>query len=293
MYSLLVFMEFVSHWIAELIVFIGNQARVFWENVTLLNFSTSQILLDIVIVAVIFYFLFSLLKGSRALHVLIGLGFIGGLFIISRVFQLVALSWLLERFFTIILVAIPVLFQQEFRMALERLGHTKIFLQHKEQEIERMTQEIVNACTRMAGKKIGALIVLQQNITLKEYEDTGISLQAKVSGELIESIFHPTSPMHDGAIIIGNQRIRSASCILPHSYKNTPGLGTRHKAALGLSETTDAAVIVVSEEKGTISFAKGGSLEKNIQEDALYRSIIQTLQPPRPPRPKKNHRKKS
>lgn len=290
MYPLLVFMEFVSHWIAELIVFIGNQARVFWENVTLLNFSTSQILLDIIIVAVIFYFLFSILKGSRALHVLIGLGFIGGLFIVSRVFQLVALSWLLERFFTIILVAIPVLFQQEFRMALERLGHTKLFLQHKEQEIERMTQEIVNACTHLAGKKIGALIVLQQNITLKEYEDTGISLQAKVSAELIEAIFHTTSPMHDGAIIIGNQRIRSASSILPHSYKNTPGLGTRHKAALGLSETTDAAVIVVSEEKGTISFAKGGSLEKNIQADMLYKLIIQTLQPPRP---KKNHRKKS
>lgn len=290
MYPLLVFMEFVSHWIAELIVFIGNQARVFWENVTLLNFSTTQILLDIIIVSVIFYFLFSILKGSRALHVLIGLAFIGGLFIISRVFQLVALTWLLERFFTVILVAIPVLFQQEFRMALERLGHTKLFLQHKEQEIEQMTQEIVNACTKLAGEKIGALIVLQQNITLKEYEDTGISLQAKVSADLIETIFHPTSPMHDGAIIVGNQRIRSASCILPHSYKNMPGLGTRHKAALGLSETTDAAVVVVSEEKGTISFAKGGVLEKNIQPNTLHRLIIQTLQPPRP---KKNTRTKS
>lgn len=290
MYPLLVFMEIISHWIAELILFIGNQARVFWENVTLLNFSTTQILLDIIIVSVIFYFLFSLLKGSRALHVLIGLSFIGGLFIISRVFQLVALSWLLERFFTVILVAIPVLFQQEFRMALERLGHTKLFLQHKEQEIEHMAQEIVNACSKLAGERIGALIVLQQNITLKEYEDTGISLQAKVSADLIEAIFHTTSPMHDGAIIIGNQRIRSASCILPHSYKNMPGLGTRHKAALGLSETTDAAVIVVSEEKGTISFAKGGVLEKNISPQTLQRLIIQTLQPPRP---KKSTRSKS
>lgn len=290
MYPLLVFMEIISHWIAEFILFIGNQAHVFWENVTLLNFSTTQILLDIIIVSVIFYFLFSLLKGSRALHVLIGLSFIGGLFIISRVFQLVALTWLLERFFTVILVAIPVLFQQEFRMALERLGHTKLFLQHKEQEIEHMTQEIVNACSKLASEKIGALIVLQQNITLKEYEDTGISLQAKVSADLIKAIFHTTSPMHDGAIIIGNQRIRSASCILPHSYKNMPGLGTRHKAALGLSETTDAAVIVVSEEKGTISFAKGGVLEKNITPQTLHRLIIQTLQPPRP---KKNTRSKS
>lgn len=283
-------MEIVSHWIAELIVFIGSQARVFWENVTLLNFSTTQILLDIIIVSVIFYFLFSILKGSRALHVLIGLAIIGGLFIVSRAFQLVALTWLLERFFTVILVAIPVLFQQEFRMALERLGHTKLFLQHKEQEIEQMTQEIVKACTKLASEKVGALIVLQQNITLKEYEDTGVSLQAKVSAVLIESIFHTTSPMHDGAIIIGNQRIRSASCILPHSYKNIQGLGTRHKAALGLSETTDAAVIVVSEEKGTISFAKGGTLEKNIQPNTLHRLIIQTLQPPRP---KKNTRIKS
>jgi diadenylate cyclase len=175
-------------------------------------------------------------------------------------------------------------------MALERLGHTKLFLQHKEQEIEQMTQEIVKACTKLASEKVGALIVLQQNITLKEYEDTGVSLQAKVSAVLIESIFHTTSPMHDGAIIIGNQRIRSASCILPHSYKNIQGLGTRHKAALGLSETTDAAVIVVSEEKGTISFAKGGTLEKNIQPNTLHRLIIQTLQPPRP---KKNTRIKS
>lgn len=289
MYPLLLFMELISHWVAEVILFIGNQARVFWENVTLLNFSTTQILLDIIIVAIIFYFLFSLLKGSRAVHVLIGLSIIGGLFIISRVFQLVALGWLLDRFFTVILVAIPVLFQQELRMALERLGHTKLFLQHKEQEIEHMATEIVNACEKMAKEKIGALIVLQQSITLKEYEDTGLSIQAKVSRELIESIFHPTSPIHDGAIIIGNQQIRAASCILPHSYKNMPGLGTRHKAALGLSETTDAAIIVVSEEKGTISFAKEGVLEKNMQPNILHRSIIQTLKPPRPKKTQRHH----
>lgn len=246
----------------------------------MLDFSWQQIGLDILLVAVFFYFILRLIKGSRAIHILTGIVVVGIVYLISGAMQLVTLAWLLEKFLTITLVAIPVVFQQELRMALERLGHTKVFLKQKAHQIDRMIVSIVDACKALAAAKTGALIVFQNAVPLKEFTDTGIPLDAKVSRQIILSIFNTASPLHDGAIIIKDQKIAAASCILPHSFK-TDGviLGTRHKAALGLSENTDAGVIVVSEEKGTISFAIEGEIERNISAERLHNILISILNP--------------
>ena len=248
----------------------------------LLNFSWPQILLDILLVSILFYMILLLIRGSRAVHVLIGLSIIGFIYFLSKALQLVALGWLLDRILTVVLVAIPIIFQKELRMGLERLGHTKIFLNQKKLQINRMILNIVDACDSMAKDKIGALIVIQHTTPLKEFIDTGIEIQAKVSSELLLSIFKPKSSLHDGAIIIGSERIAAASCILPHSFEHAAsGMGTRHKAALGLSENTDASIVVVSEEKGTISFAKNGKMEKNISAAHLQSLLHGAMETPK------------
>jgi diadenylate cyclase len=273
-------MDFLNKWGANVIFSIGQQAQGFWENVGLLNFSFSQVLFDIALVAILFYYIFLLLKGSRAMNILVGLGIVGFVFVVSKAFQLLALGWLLDRFFTVILVAIPVIFQQELRMALERIGHTKFSLSQKVKEINLMISKVVEACEYLAREKQGALIVFQNTVPLKEYIDTGILLQAKISQELLTSIFQPKSPLHDGAVIIHSAHIVAASCLLPHSFKSYgQTLGTRHKAALGLSETTDAKIIVISEEKGSMAFAQNGFMERNITPARLQILLTDFLKP--------------
>jgi len=275
-------MDIISRWTANLIVLLGNQARIFWDNLTILNFTWQQVVLDILLVALLFYFLLILIKGSRAVHIITGLSVIACIYWLSRVMQLVALGWLMDKFLTIILVAIPVIFQQELRMALERLGQTNLLVKQREKSIDRMISRIVEACGIMARKKTGALVVIQNKVPLKEFIDTGIKLDAEINKELILSIFFHDSPLHDGAVIIKDGRIAAASCLLPNSsIKDGPLMGTRHKAGLGLSEATDAAVIIVSEEKGTISFARYGRMEKDITLEKLRLNLIQALHPAR------------
>lgn len=275
-------MDTLSKWIADFVLFIGREAQGFWDNLTVLNFSPVQVVIDILLVSILFYYIFLLLKGSRAVNILWGLAIIGLVFALSRALQLVTLGWLLDRFFTVVLVAIPVIFQQELRMALERIGHTKIPLSQKEKELNTMIREVVEACDYMSKQKIGALIVFENSVFLKEYIDTGIHMDAKISKELILSIFMNHSPLHDGAVIIRDGIVAAAACVLPHSFK-TYGqvLGTRHKAALGLSENTDAKIIVVSEEKGTISFAQNGHLEQHISPSRLQSLLLEFLKPQR------------
>lgn len=271
-------MDVISATLASVILFVGDQTRTFWDNLVLLNFSWPQIVLDIAAVAVIFYFIFSLIKGSRAVHVLIGLVIILIFYFLSKLFQLVTLGWLLDRFMTVVLVAIPIIFQRELRLGLERLGHTRLFLSQKARKIDRMIMDIVSAAEEMGKNRVGALIVLQKTVPLKEYIDTGVNLNATVSRELLLSIFQPKGALHDGAVIIADEKIQAASCILPHSFENTDtGIGTRHKAALGLSENTDAAVVVVSEEKGAVSFAGGGKMERNLTPDRLQMLLTRSL----------------
>lgn len=280
-------MDIFSKWLAEVVLFIGHQAQGFWENLVLLNFSPAQVVLDILLVSILFYYMFVLLKGSRAVNILLGLIICGFVFALSKALQLVTLGWLLDRFLTVILVAIPVIFQQELRMTLERIGHTKIPTGQKEKELNALISNLVESCDYMSKQKIGALIVLENSIPLKEYIDTGIALNAKVSKELILSIFMNRSPLHDGAVIVREGRIASASSVLPHSFKTySQILGTRHKAALGLSENSDAKIIVISEEKGSISFAQNGHMEQNISLQKLQTLLTDFLKPQR------HHKKK-
>jgi len=280
-------LDIISKLIADSIIAIGRQAQAFWDNLTLLNFSFAQVFIDILLVSIIFYYIFVLLKGSRAVNILIGLVIVGFIFALSKALQLITLGWLLDRILTVILVAIPIIFQQELRMALEKLGHTKISLSQKAKKINFFVSNIVEACEFLCSQKIGALIVLQNTVPLKEYIDTGIALNANISKELVENIFLPKSPLHDGAIILNEDKIIAASCVLPHSFKSYGQvLGTRHKAALGLSENTDAKIIVLSEEKGTISYAESGRLERNITPARLQVILTDFLKPSR------HHKKK-
>lgn len=287
-------MDALSRSVANIILFIAQQTQIFWGNLVLLNFSWQQIAIDIILVSVIFYFIFSLLKGSRAVHILIGLTIIAAFFVLSKALQLVALGWLLDRFFTVVLVAIPIIFQKELRMGLERLGHTKLFENQQKRRIDRMISSIVDACDAMAKEKTGALIVIQHTVPLKEFIDTGVEMGSKISSELLLSIFNSKSPLHDGAVIIAHERIAASSCILPHSFERTAsGMGTRHKAALGLSESTDASVIVVSEERGTIAFAKGGKMERGIDAAQLNAFLNNALQPAKKKKPRKAPKKRT
>lgn len=275
-------MDIISRWIADFIFFIGRQTQSLWGNLVLLNFSPWQVFLDILLVAIIFYSIFLLLRGSRAVHVLIGLIIILMIYFLSKALQLVALGWLMDRFLTVTLVAIPVIFQQELRMGLERLGNTRFFVNQQSREIDHMIKDITDAAAKMAQARIGALIVIQHAVPLKEYIDTGVKLNAKVSQELLVNIFSPGTPLHDGAVIIEHERIAAAACLLPHSSSATQMMGTRHKAALGLSENTDASVIVISEERGEISFAYHGKMAKNIDGDQLKHFLTENLKALRP-----------
>lgn len=273
-------MDIFSRWIAEIILGIGRQTHTFWDNLSILNFSWIQIFLDILLVAVVFYFIIKQLKGTRTVHVVTGLSIVVLLFFISKQLNLLAFGWLLEKFFTILLVAIPVIFQQELRTALEKLGHTKPFLKQQARELDLMVTDFVDACYFLAKKREGALIVFQQTVPLKEFIETGVPLDAKISKQLMISIFNHQTPLHDGAIIVIGQKIAAASCLLPHAVNaDDPGFGTRHKAALGLSQATDALIVVISEERGTVSFVHNGSFEKNILPARLHYLLMHSLNP--------------
>ncbi len=273
-------MDFLSNMLATGINEIANAAREFWQNLVYSNVSIWQAVLDIAIVAVVIYLLFSMLKGSRSISILLGLIMISVLFFISKSLNLLTVGWILDRFFTILLVSIPIIFQQELRLALEKLGNTPFLGGEKAIAVEVLATDIVEACAYLMERKEGALIVFKHGIPLKEYLDTGVKINGAVSKELLISIFHGKGPLHDGAVIIDHDEVLAAACILPTSFDNKDkNLGTRHKAAIGLSDHTDASVIVISEERGTISFAKNGRLEKNIDLARLQQLLKIILSP--------------
>lgn len=268
-------MEYINNAVSEFLLFISREAGTFWENLGLLQFSWPQVIIDIILVSIVFYYVFLLLKGSRAIHIIIGLAILAFVFLFSKALQLFATGWLLDRFLTVILVAIPVIFQQELRRGLEKLGQTRIFSNHEYGSSDILISNLVEASVIMAKQKIGALIVLKKEVSLNEYAETGVPINGKLSKELLLSIFFPKSPLHDGAVIIEGDKVVAAACVLPHSYKITGDrmLGTRHKAAIGLAENTDAHVIVVSEERGTISYAHNGRLEQSIEPERLQKFL--------------------
>lgn len=267
-------MQYINQAVADFILFISREAGAFWENIVLLQFSWPQVIIDILIVSVVFYYIFLLLKGSRAIHILIGLAILAFIFLLSKALQLFATGWLLDRFLTLILVAIPVIFQQELRRGLEKLGQTRLFSGHEVKAASILISNLVEACMYMSKHKIGSLIVLKKDVSLSDYAETGVPINGKVTKELLMTIFYPKSPLHDGAVIIKGDKINAAACVLPHSYKHMDKtLGTRHRAAIGLAENTDAHIIVVSEERGTISYAYDKKFERDITPEKLQKLL--------------------
>lgn len=255
-----------------------------------MRFGFSEVdVIDIIIVACILFRLYKDLKGTAAIRLFVGvLIFIVCWLVVSFVFQMQLLGAIMDQIINVGVIALIVLFQDEIRQFFTRLGSHQNFmsrfmkrlLNFNEQKIENSDiMQIVIACKHMAKNKVGALIVIPHNIDLRHIEDTGERIDARISDRLIENIFFKNSPLHDGAMLISNGRIKAASCILPvtHQTDVDPDLGLRHRAALGITEKSDAWAIVVSEETGRISWSEFGKIETGISQEKLeqYLSKIQ------------------
>ena len=227
-------------------------------------------LIDIILVTWVFYKVYQYFKDTRAGQMLIGLVI---LLISSFIFNsigLSAMSWLVNQFQTVWVVAFVILFQPEIRRLLIYIGQTRFFQRIFRMGTSRSLEAIVEASLQLSAKKWGGLIVIQRETGLRSYKEAGIQLKAEVSTPLLLSIFNPESPMHDGAVILQNTLLEAAGCILPltESQMVLPEMGTRHRAALGITEESDAIVIVVSEERGTISTAENGKFT-NLEMDEM------------------------
>ena len=229
-------------------------------------------ILDIAIVSVLVYELLLFIKGTRAVQMALSGGFLIGLFFLSRWWQLETVNWVIRNLAGYVVFAIIVLFQADIRRALAHFGRAPFFRYfERAQSADETIEELVVAAGSLASRRIGAIIVLERQIGLRNYIEGGIPLDAMVTYDLLASIFQPGSPLHDGAVIIQGDRVAAAACFLPLSVnpKVSRELGTRHRAALGLTEENDAVAIVVSEESGNISLAMGGDLERGLSADAL------------------------
>lgn len=222
-------------------------------------------LLDIALVSLIFYSLLMLFRGTQAVQLLRGiLVIVLATVAVNQVVELTAFRWLLSNTASVILVAIPVIFQPELRRALERVGRTAPLLVRRTEDTttQRVINEVVKAVEQMSERNTGALIVFEGATGLGEVIDRGVSLDAQVSSELLTTIFFPNTALHDGATIITGDRIAAASCVLPLTQRELVDsqMGTRHRAAIGVTEQADALSVVVSEETGSISVARNGRL---------------------------------
>ncbi len=238
-----------------------------------------QDVLDVFIVAFIIYRTFILLKGTRATQLVIGAIIVFFVFYLSQHLELFALGWILNNFVSSITLVIVIVFQNEIRRVLLMLGRSPFFKKITYVEQTLFYDELTNACAAMAGKKMGALIVIEREVGLEEFMEIGVRLDAEVNAELLLSIFQYASPLHDGAVIIREGKIRGASCILPLTMREAIGkeLGTRHRAAIGITEATDAIALVVSEERGHMSYAYKGEINRNIKADELKKALVEIL----------------
>jgi diadenylate cyclase len=246
-------------------------------------------IVDIVIVSVIFYQLFLVIEGTRAVQLIRGIFVLLVVSILSRQLELETLTWLLDKLWTMMLVALPVVFQPELRRALEQIGRGRLFGLSPAREADEKMQGLIDELSRCAKvlsqNRIGALIALEKSTGIQEYVDTGVKIDGIVSSEFLVNLFIPKSPLHDGAVIIRGDRVAAAGCFLPLTQAPDldKNLGTRHRAAIGLSEVCDALVLVVSEETGVISSVLDGKLQRFHDEKSLAALLRQSLPPPARP----------
>lgn len=225
---------------------------------------------DILLVAAGIYWLLLLIRGTRAIQILVGLIVLIALSLASELFQLAALGMILERFLGSAVLIIVILFQNDIRRALARVGRGFFPSFSVEQELQ-VVEEIVRAAGALSQRRHGALIVLERESNLGDLVEAGVAIDAQISKDLLTSIFQPTSPMHDGAVLIQEGRVSTAGCILPLTLRTDlpEGLGTRHRAAVGITEETDALVVVVSEETANISVVLGGEMLRGLDAPRL------------------------
>lgn len=241
--------------------------------------------LDVLVVAAIIYSLIMLARGTRAWKIFSGLAVFGGIFLLSSILQFRTLNWLLRQIVPLAPVALVILFYPELRYALEEVGRVQFWrnrlLLLPKADVQRLVNELVRVAVTMSSKHVGALIVLEREEGLDDLIATGVPLDAEVSAELLGTLFHPGTALHDGAVIIRGDRIVAAGCVLPLTER--PGIGsdihTRHRAAIGVSERSDALVIVVSEETGAISIGTEGRLIRGLKEEALQQRLLNALRP--------------
>ncbi len=229
-------------------------------------------LIDITIVATIFYWIYKSLRNTIAIQILIGMIIILGLQFITEAIDLKSLNWIINTIWNVWLIAFVVLFQPELRKLLLIITRSPIFNLFVKTKLSEYLDEVIDAVVEFSEKHVGSLIVFTKTQNVQMTVDTGIPLQAVISKELIMAIFNVKSPLHDGAVIIENNMMVAARCVLPLSSVTkygTKNLGTRHRAALGLSEQVDALILIVSEETGGISIAQGGELTLNISDKEL------------------------
>ncbi|MDI6731599.1 MAG: diadenylate cyclase CdaA [Candidatus Margulisbacteria bacterium] len=236
-------------------------------------------LLDVLVVSVMLYYILIWFRGTRAIPLLRGLIVILLVYLFGKVLNLYTINWLFDKFIAVVAVMLVILFQPELRRTLERFGRGRIlgtlgFV--AAQQGSHHVRNIVRAVEQMSEDHVGALIVIERSGGLNEYLESGVKIDSLISGELIQSIFHTKSPLHDGAVILQGGRIAAAGCLLPLSDSQLldKRLGTRHRAAVGISEISDALVIIVSEKTGTISLAENGQLARYLTREQLEEKLL-------------------
>ena len=235
--------------------------------------------IDVAIVAILFYNLLLLIRGTRAVQMLLGLLSVVAVYQIAKLARLRTLETIIENFFLFLPFAAIVLFQDEIRRGLANIGRNPLLGRGIRRRVATVLDEVVEASAALASRRVGALIVFERQEGLRDYVERGIRLDARISVELIINLFTPDSPLHDGALIVRGERIAAASCFLPLASDPNVGrdVGSRHRAALGISEQTDAIAIVVSEESGEMSVAIAGRLLRDLGRDALRTTLHRAL----------------
>ncbi|MDF2814484.1 MAG: YbbP [Paenibacillus sp.] len=240
--------------------------------------------IDILIVSYVIYKLILLVRGTRAVQLLQGIFVVVLTWALSIWFKLNTLKWMMDQMFTLGVLAIIIIFQPELRRALEQLGRGRLFSRSSSTEDQDVTQRIAHilkAMNHLSKRKIGALVVFERNTGLGDYVESGIQIKSQITSELLINIFIPNTPLHDGAVIIRNGQIMAAGCYLPLSENPfiSKELGTRHRAAIGMSEVSDAVCVIVSEETGQISLSLNGQIVRDIKEESLVSKLYEELRP--------------
>jgi diadenylate cyclase len=238
-----------------------------------------QAILDILILSYIIYQILLLIRGTRAAQMLTGILIVIAAFLLSSLVHLKALNWMMNKFYSSFIIILIILFQDDIRIALSRIGKKSLIANYQTQSSSRVLDEISRAASALAANSFGGLIVIERSILLNRYVDIGVLIDGLITKDLLVSIFNPSSPIHDGAVIIQKGRVAAAGCFLPLTRDEDldPNMGTRHRAAIGVSQETDAVVVLVSEEEGSISLAVDGKFSKDLDQKELRKGLQKHL----------------